>query len=67
MHRLWSWFNATEDLMRIEYECQKKGRCSYYCPYEDECWWSYKMFGYLHAREWVEHYFTMIYSEGEEQ
>lgn len=64
----WDWFHVTEDLMRIEYSCQSDSHwgCSY-CPYEDECWWSYESCGYLHAREWVEHYFTMIYSEGEEQ
>lgn len=62
----WDWFHGTEDLMRIEYYCQSSDYCDYNCPYEDECWWSYESCRYLHATDWMEHYFTMIYSEGEE-
>lgn len=61
----WDWFHATEDLMNLEYYCQNGPYCDRYCPYENECWMAYETYGRFHAQEWVEHYFIMIYSEGE--
>lgn len=35
------------------------------CEYDELCWMSYQLTHILMKREVQEHYFTMIYSEGE--
>ena len=64
----WGWpdyFLQTNDLMRLRYSCRDHRVCADFCYFEDECWWALECCGYLCAKEWVEHYFEMIYSEGE--
>lgn len=52
------------DLIEIEAFCQSNN-CCFGCPYEDECWDSLMMFGYMHAKEWMQHFTKIIYAEGE--
>lgn len=55
------------DLIELEYECRTlHSDCCSGCLYEDECFdCSYLVFGFLYAKEWLEHYFRIIYAEGE--
>ena len=52
------------DLIEIDAFCQVNECCSG-CPYEDECFDSWLMFGSLHNRAWMEHFTKIIYAEGE--
>lgn len=54
----------TNDLLELGYYCDRSHIC-WGCLYEELCWTGYKLYGFLMARELREHYFTMIYSEGE--
>ena len=53
-----------QDLIEIESFCQVNDICCG-CPYEDECFDSFMMFGVLHAKEWMEHFTCIIYADGE--
>ena len=53
-----------KDLIEIEAFCQTNDICSG-CPHEDECFESFMFFGVLHAKEWMEHFTCIIYTDGE--
>lgn len=57
-------YPMTDDFIEIECFCQVND-CCLGCPYEDECFESYRMFGTLHHDEWMNHFTRIIYAEGE--
>ena len=52
------------DLIEIDAFCQVNDCCCG-CPYEDECFDSWLMFGSLHNRAWMEHFTEIVYADGE--
>ena len=53
-----------QDLIEIEAFCQVED-CCFGCPYEYECFDQFLMYGFMHAKDWMEHFTCIIYAEGE--
>lgn len=53
-----------QDLIEIEAFCQVED-CCFGCPYEDECFDQFLIYGFMHARDWMEHFTCIFYAEGE--
>jgi hypothetical protein len=53
-----------QDLIEIESFCQNND-CCFGCPYEDECFDCYLLFGFMHAKDWMQHFTEIIYADGE--
>lgn len=52
------------DLIEIESYCQNNDCCSG-CPYEYECFECYLLLGFMHHKDWMQHFTCVIYAEGE--
>ena len=56
--------HVKRDLIEIEYYCQNND-CCFGCPYEYECFECYLLLGFMHHKDWMQHFTCVIYAEGE--